>query len=94
VSSALVPQEIEVGEVEHEWPRTCPRCGEDRSGLLGNAHDFINDCPSCRRGVTGVTGPTGPMQDPTEPWPKYLTTSKRAPRPTARPRFNPIPRKG
>jgi hypothetical protein len=32
----------------------CPRCGSDRSGLLGCAHDYINDCSSCRGRPTGA----------------------------------------
>ena len=42
---------------EHRWYLLCPLCGADRSGLLGNAHDFMNDCPRCRGGPTGPTGP-------------------------------------
>jgi hypothetical protein len=44
---------------EYRWYLNCPRCGADRSGLLGAVHDFGSDCPRCRGGATGP-GPTGP----------------------------------
>jgi hypothetical protein len=42
-----------------EWSIICPTCGSDRSGLLNCSHDFINDCPKCRRGIEGCSGSTG-----------------------------------
>lgn len=48
-------------ERAYRWYLTCPRCKESRIGLLGTAHDFGADCPSCRhqRSMGGSTGPTG-----------------------------------
>lgn len=43
---------------EYRWYLLCPNCGTYRSGLLGVAHDFANDCPSCRGGPIGPTGVT------------------------------------
>lgn len=44
---------------ECRWYFACPQCGADRSSLLGEVHDFVNDCGRCRSGLTGPTGPIG-----------------------------------
>lgn len=46
---------------EHRFYLKCRRCGADKSGLLGAAHDFGSDCPKCRRGATGT-----PSYEPSE----------------------------
>ena len=55
------------GTVTYRWYLRCPRCGADRSGLLGVAHDFGSDCPRCRGPATGPTchvGSRGPKDPP------------------------------
>ncbi len=42
-------------EEKELWSITCPRCGEDRKGLLGCSHDYLYDCPKCRSGVSGYS---------------------------------------
>jgi len=48
---ALTIRSLDRGDMKMDL--ICPTCGSDKSGLLGCSHDFILDCPKCRKGFTG-----------------------------------------